>query len=140
MKTLISFIIVFFSITIFANNPESKTEIKLKKAKCAVENYELCLSHENPGVVESTLANIIKLRFKCPDAKFEPIFEQLKKLTLSGKNEKIRQKAEMVSRILENQELVAKIGTNFYSEVDLFLDAMLLSTQIQDNISVILIN
>ena len=138
MKVLSVYFIAIFSITIFATNPES--ENKIKNAKCAVENYELCLSHENPGVVESSLANIIKLRYRCPQTDFAPIVAKLELLSQTNENVNIRNKANMVSKILQNQDLVTKIGDNFYADLDQFLDAMLLSVKFQKDFSAIVIN
>jgi len=140
MKVLPVLFIAFFSISILATTPESQNEIKIKKAKCAVENYELCLSLENPGVVESALANIIKLKYRCPHADFAPIMAKLELLAQSNENAKIRNKANMVSKILQNQDLVTIIGNNFYANIDQFLDTMLISLEFQEEFVVIVKN
>ena len=52
-----------------------------------------------------------------------------------GKNKNISKKAELVLQILQNPELVAEIGNNFYSDLDQFLDAILLSSKFEQELS-----
>jgi hypothetical protein len=119
------------SLSLFANENDNSNTIKQKKIKCAVENYEVCLSHENPGVVESSLSNIIKFSYRCPEAEINCFFEHLNELSKNAQNNKISKKAELVARILKDPELVKEIGDNFYNEVDQFLEVILVSNRFE---------
>ncbi|MCK5034160.1 MAG: hypothetical protein KAS18_11015 [Calditrichia bacterium] len=48
--------------------------------------------------------------------------------------------ALLVFRILQNPELVSEIGNHFYSDIDQFLNAMLLSDKFQPALSAMVIN
>jgi hypothetical protein len=140
MKVIIFIFTILISFSSFAKNPESEIDKKSDKVKCVLDNYKLCLSHINPGVVESALGNIIKFKYRCPKANINCILKQLKVLAETDTNEIICKKAQLVSYILQNQELVAKIGNHFYADVDQFLDAMLFSVKFQDDFSAMVIN
>ena len=138
MKISILVFTFLFSFSLFANNTESKIEYKSEKVKCSVDNYEICLKHENRGVVESALTNVIKFKYRCPKADFECIFQQLKVLSEQSKNENISRKAELVLQILQNPELITEIGNNFYSGIEQYLDAILLNSRFEQELSLTL--
>ncbi len=135
MKYLVFIYIVLFSLSIFAKETQSIVEFKSEKIKCSVENYVLCLKHENLGVVESALVNVIKFRYRCNKADFKNILKQIKVLCVQDENKNISRKAELVYQILQNPELVAEIGDNFYSEVDQYLEATLLNSRFKQELS-----
>ena len=80
MKIFMYIFCLFFSISLFAKDFEYKLQYKSDKVNCCVANYELCLMHENEGVVESALVNVIRFKYRCPDADYESIIKQLKQL------------------------------------------------------------
>ena len=139
MKVIFFIFTLLLSISLFGKDSESKIEIKTEKAKCSVDNYELCLKHENVGVVQSALVNVVKFRYRCPIADFTSIIKQLKVLSKKAENEKISQKAELVLQILQNPELVAEIGSKYYDDLDQFLDAILLSSRFEQELTLNLI-
>lgn len=127
MKKIITICIIFISLSVFANNSSLQKIDKQEKIPCAIENYRLCLQHENPGVVESTLGNVIKLKYKCPKLDMSLIEKELLSLSEYGVNKNIRSKASLVLKILKNPELVKEIGIQFYANVDQFLDFMIIT-------------
>jgi len=135
MKIFIFIFSVIFSISAFSRDFDFKTEYKPDKVNCCVANYKLCLKHENNGVVESALVNVVKFKYRCPNADYECIIKQLKHLSKNHENKKISQKAELVLQILQNSELIAEIGDNFYADIDQFLDAILLSSRFEQELT-----
>ena len=127
---------VIFSISLFAKDFEYKFDYKSNKVNCCVANYELCLKHENDGVVESSLVNVIKFKYRRPDADYDCIMKQLKQLSQNHENKRISQKAELVLQILQNSELVMAIGDNFYADIDQFLNAIILSSKFEHELTI----
>ena len=62
------------------------------------------------------------------------------KHSVIGNKFKIYRMALLVFRILQNPELVSEIGNHFYSDIDQFLNAMLLSDKFQPALSAMVIN
>ena len=135
MKISIFLFTLLLSISLFANNTDSRMEINSEKAKCSIDNYELCLKHENAGVVESALANIIKFKYHCPQANYKCIIKQLNILLKNHENINISKKAALVLQIIHNQDLVAEIGNKFYANLDQFLYAILLSSKYEQELT-----
>ena len=135
MKIFIIFLIASIcSLSLFANENDSSDTIKQEKIKCALDNYKICLSHENPGVVESSLSNIIKFSYRCPEAKINCFFKHLNDISKNAENDKIRKKADLVARILKDPDLIKEIGDNFYNEVDQFLEVILVSSRFEETL------
>ena len=135
MKISIILFTFLISISLFANNTDSRVEIKSEKAKCSINNYKLCLKHENAGVVESALANIIKFKYHCPNENYKCIIKQLNVLLKNHENNNISKKAALVLKILQNQDLIAEIGNKFYANLDQFLDAIILSSKYEQELT-----
>lgn len=131
MKIILIIFVSLFSFSIVADDNALSSGIPKEKSICAVENYKLCLNHENDGVVESTLTNIIKFKYRFPEAKIDCFFKCLEKLSKNSKQDKIRKKAQLVSKILKNEDLLTEIGDNFYSEVDQLIEVILLSSRLE---------
>ncbi|MFC2088944.1 hypothetical protein ACFLSX_05020, partial [Calditrichota bacterium] len=125
MKYLILFTLICFSLSLFAQNSLSSKFDQDSLNDIAIKNYEICLTHENEGVVESAIGNVLRFKYRHPDTNLDSIEYLLFELSESYKIKRIREKALLVSQILKNPALVSEIGNNFYKDIHQFLEVML---------------
>jgi len=120
MRTLINAItitLVFVAFT-FANQNGIDTE-KIN------ENFIVGLTHDNNGVVESTIRVVILMKIEHPEADFDDIIDELEDLIMEGANKSIRIKALIASDYINNFEEFNWLKNNNYEEGDQLFDAYL---------------
>ncbi|MBN2426487.1 MAG: hypothetical protein JXR46_09560 [Calditrichaceae bacterium] len=83
---LVVFSAILMSGLVFGQNEPKAMEI-------APDVYLANLSHENPGIVESTIINVMILKLYQPEKDFEKISKKLDELTLESADESTRFKA-----------------------------------------------
>jgi hypothetical protein len=141
MKFLTIVIFVCFSVTLFSQSlPVNKLKT-LSSTEHAVLGYETCLSHENEGVVESAICNVLKFSYRNPDADLNHVINLLSDLHEKSKNAKIRSKAFVVSQLLKYPELIAEMGDTFYDDMDKLISILCYSMNLtQPETDIISIN
>ncbi len=99
MKYFLTFIfcLVISTSTSFAQSSDQSFD-KVAKA------YLTGLSYSNPGVVESTIENIMILKLYYPEEDFSQVISKLEKLTLGNAKKTIRVKAFIAANYLINPQ------------------------------------
>jgi hypothetical protein len=64
--------------------------------------FEISLKHEVPGVVESSLRDVVLIKIAQPGASCERIMRQVERLSLEGLTPAIRYKASLARQVLLN--------------------------------------
>ena len=82
------------------------------------QNFIKGLTHENPGVVESSIKIVIFMKAAYPEADYSDIIDQLEDLITEGANKNIRLKALIASDYLRNFGQYNWLKDKKYSEDD----------------------
>ena len=90
----------------------------------ASRNYELCLSSDNDGIVESALAHIAYTRLVLPAADLTGVRETVEKLTISDRAPVIRYKAYLASMVLASPGLFSQTVERTYADSNEFFAAV----------------
>ena len=120
MRTLmkaISAALILVTFT-FANQKTVDT----KKVNRNIENG---LTHQNPGVVESSIRVAVLMKIAYPDADYDEIIDELEDLIMDGANKNIRLKALIAADYLNNFEQYQWLKQYNYSDGELVFDAYL---------------
>jgi hypothetical protein len=83
--------ILIISVILMAGLVQGQNEAKA--LAIAPDVYLANLNHELPGIVESTIINMMIFKLYCPEKNFEKICKKLDELTVKGSTESIRFKA-----------------------------------------------
>ena len=89
---------------------------------CRIEkNYVAALASENDGVVESAIAQSVRMKWALPSAQLEGMRESLGKLATDGRTPVIRYKAELAGLVYDAPSIFsAESGQNYTWDEDLF--------------------
>jgi hypothetical protein len=123
-------ILVLASLTFSAN-----LLAKDKTAEIAAKSYLVSLEYSNPGVLNSAMTNIIKLKTAYPDYKYDKLSQKLAELENTNKQNFIGYKAYITRHYLENPErfswLVAGLEneTQFLAVLDSSLQEQIKKTK-----------
>ena len=79
MKSMVVFLLLAFSATIFAQTP--KNEQLINKAKV---NYLRTLNSDYNSIVESSIFNTMELKNRFPEADFGKLVDKLNELAVEG--------------------------------------------------------
>lgn len=138
MRYLIIFTLIIFSLSLSAQVSISPKYNQDSLNAIAIKSYEICLLHENDGVVESAIGNVLRFKFRHPDTNLDSIQTLLLEISQLHPTKIIREKALLVSNILGDQSLVTEIGKNFYKDIHQFLNMMVASRNFKStNIKII---
>jgi hypothetical protein len=93
-----------------------------KALKNASEKYLIALNHENSGVIESAIVQLMKLKIVRPKTNFDDCIARLEELHTSGPTQIIRIKAGIAHEFLTNPDKsnIFKIG--LFDELSSFFD------------------
>lgn len=120
MRTLMKAItatLILFTFTL-ANEKAVDTE-KINK------NLIMGLTHNNTGVVESTIRVVILMKIEYPEAEYDDIIDQLEELIMEGATKNIRIKSLIASDYLNNFEQYSWLKNAIHDEGDQLFDAYL---------------
>jgi hypothetical protein len=117
-------LLIFLPFTIFSQNSELPQQDETPQIAKVLKSYEYCLNHDNEGVVESAIGNVLNYKVLHPDADMLRIKIQLERLSRSGETRRIRYKAFLVSQIIENPELLTKIEKKVYKDAGEFFELL----------------
>ncbi len=92
MKSMVVFLLLAFSATIFAQTP--KNEQLLNKAKV---NYLRTLNSDYNSIVESSIFITMELKNRFPEADFGKLVDKLNELAVEGNAPTVRYKAQLAS-------------------------------------------
>ena len=109
---------LLLSTFVFAN-PNSINPETINK------NFLIGLTHENQGVVESTIKVVVQIKIKYPNADYSDVIDELNDLIMEGSNKNIRLKALIATDYLTNFEQYSWLKNGDYSEGDKLFDAYL---------------
>lgn len=88
-----------------ATSDQSQTELKeLEKIQDAIANYDKGLLHENQGVTESAIINIMRLKYNYPNYDYRTLVNHLENLENAGETKSIRFMAYIVKNYLLHPE------------------------------------
>lgn len=136
LKPIIFAIITCLSFSVFAQGTTSEVvedSVQLSPTELAVKSYENCLQHENSGVVESAIGNLLMFKHLNPDADTRMIESQLDVLSENGETAMIRRKAALVSKIIKNPVLVSKMEKKFYKDMEQFFEILELGVAVESD-------
>jgi hypothetical protein len=92
MKSMVVFLLLAFSATIFAQTP--KNEQLLNKAKV---NYLRTLNSDYNSIVESSIFITMEMKNRFPEADFDKLIDRLNELAVEGNTPTVRYKAQIAS-------------------------------------------
>ena len=87
------------------------------------QRYLDCLGSENDGVVESALAQVVKMVLVFPDQPFGQIRLKVQDLAENGRTAAIRYRAYLAAAILEDPAMFAGLPHGNINDNDVFLQA-----------------
>ncbi len=99
------FVVVIFSLTNYAQGNDNATG----KAAIAKKAFEVCppsLNSDIPGIVESTIYNIILIKKYYPSADYSSIIKKLDKIAETNSDPSIRFKAHLASIYLGFSDVI----------------------------------
>ena len=134
MKTTLLIIFLVFSAAIIAQEQPCDPPPEMTPTQKALVSYERCLKHENQGVVESAICNVLLFKHLNPDVDMCHLESLIEDLSKNSDNEDIRRKALLVSNILKNPQLVARIDKKYYKNVEEFFDILTIGASL-DNVN-----
>jgi hypothetical protein len=129
MKHMAFFFSLILSISLFSQSLKSEQTVD-RQIATAIEAYELCLKHENKGVIESTIANVLRFKHLHPDANWENIEILLDELSETSNSSKIQAKASLVLQIMKNPTLASRIEKKFYQDVEQFFKILAIGSSL----------
>ena len=134
MKSMKLFTLVLFIVsslmTVQAQTSDS-AEV-MDKNVVAQESYIICLQHENDGVVESAIGNVLLFKKLNPEVDTQAIEKELENISVNGETESVRRKALLANHIIKNPALVSKIDKKFYNDIELFFEVLAIGSGLQD--------
>ena len=125
MKKMLTLIAAFVLTTSFAYGMGEGKSLAL-----ATDSYLTGLNHNNPGVVESAITNVMLLKLYHPEKDFSEITERLDELTLNNPEKMIRLKAFIAANYIKHPERFYWIKKGDYEEAVSFFE--LYSTKLQE--------
>ena len=127
MRTLINAIGTILVLVIFTMaNPNG---IDVERVN---ENFVIGLTHDNTGVVESTIKVVILMKIEYPEADYDDIIDELEELIMEGCNKNIRIKALIASDYLNNFEQYDGLKNGKYNDGDQVFDAYINSMSLTE--------
>ena len=85
------------------------------------DNYRACLTSGNDGVVESAIAQCVRLKWALPSAELEQVRKTLGTLATGGKSAAIRYKASLASLVYDAPSIFSdESGQKYAWDEDLF--------------------
>ena len=93
-----------------------------KSINNAPANYLLGLNHENQGVVESAITNVMLLKLYHPEMDLSAISEKLDDLTLNSQDKMIRLKAFIAANFIKYPERFNWIKKGDYEDAVAFFE------------------
>lgn len=121
MKSIFYFFL-FSLVLVFLSSCTPAYQIKyslncseIEKVNMANMLYHESLSHENDGVVESTMMCVGKLKMRHQSHDCSQVRNRLNELTSNGKTERIRYKALLTTMILDNPSYFCDDVVKIYS-------------------------
>jgi hypothetical protein len=76
----------------------------------AARNYKSCLEATNPGVVESALAHVAKMKLLFPKITCRELKERIEYLSAHGQTPSIRYKASLTAILFDNPGMFVQEG------------------------------
>ena len=116
MKTLLLTLIFAASTSLFAQTGTGMKAQAENDLQTAVESYEYCLQHDNAGVVESTLANVVRFKLVNPEYDTEALSDDLVSLAQNGETESLRFKAFLANQFLNSGQLLSQLNDQEFDE------------------------
>ncbi len=101
MKSMVVFLALVFSASVFANGPK-KDEQYINKVKSC---YLKTLDSDYNSIVESSIFITMELKSKYPSENYDELIDRLNELAVEGKTPTIRYKAQLASLYFNYQNL-----------------------------------
>lgn len=101
-----------------------------KSLAMATESYMTGLNHENQGVVESAITNVMLLKLYHPEKDFTEILARLDELTVNNPDKMVRLKAFIASNYIKHPERFNWIKKGDYEDAVAFFE--MYSTKLQE--------
>jgi len=92
---------LIFILCLVISPSTSFAQLSDKSADKAVKSYLINLNYSNPGVVESTIENIMVSKLYYPEKDYSQVIQKLDELTLSNSQKTIRVKAFIAANYLK---------------------------------------
>jgi hypothetical protein len=105
MKSMVVFLALVFSASVFANGPK-KDEQFINKAKSC---YLKTLDSDYNSIVESSIFITMDLKSRYPSEDYDELIDKLNELAVEGKTPTIRYKAQLASLYFNYQNLFTDI-------------------------------
>lgn len=105
MKSMVVFLTLVFSASVFANGPK-KDEQYINKVKSC---YLKTLDSDYNSIVESSIFITMELKSRYPSENYDELIDRLNELAVEGKTPTIRYKAQLASLYFNYQNLFADI-------------------------------
>ena len=106
---------------------DTRTEVRAdnslneKKLERAIEAFQRGMNHSMPGIVESSMFNVLVLKIDSPETDFVSVLKKLDELSIYGKTSAIRYKAHITTAFIKDPTLfldVDVIDFNNYMNVE----------------------
>lgn len=130
MKLSIILLCLILPLAAFAGDTSDDKLPDADEVAIALQGYKHGLDHDNQGLVESTILNVLKYKCRYPQIDLSILHPSLIKLGKSGKTADIREKAALVYKLLQNSDLIPSCSKELYADPVRFFEILAIGAKL----------
>jgi len=117
MNKILTYLI---AVSIYVITADAFAGNDLKNPNAILKRYEQLLSHENEGVVKSSIQNIMKLQTVYSELNYSKVIQKIEELSIKSESKKIRYNAYIAVNFLKYPNQLEWNLPDTYQELDEF--------------------